>query len=122
MELVQSNDKASRSNHRVRCIACGEVSGALAADFRCTHCGGLLGVGVPLLVERGIARAGGLEGPVARAPNLEPRPRYQRRLAFSRNVAQSRRSDVGDYLAGGKYSGLSVAPVRTISWSSRLAG
>ncbi len=47
MEIVQSNHSISVANHRVRCISCGEVSGVLAADFRCTHCGDLLEVEFP---------------------------------------------------------------------------
>jgi threonine synthase len=47
MELVQSDRSISRANHHVRCISCGEVSGTLAADFRCTHCGDLLEVEFP---------------------------------------------------------------------------
>jgi threonine synthase len=47
MEIVQSDRPLSVANHRVRCISCGEVSGALAADFRCAHCGDLLEVEFP---------------------------------------------------------------------------
>ncbi len=47
MEIVQSDRVLSVANHRVRCISCGEVSGALAADFRCAHCGDLLEVEFP---------------------------------------------------------------------------
>ena len=38
-------------NHLVRCIACGAANGALAADFRCSHCGDLLEVDFPKWAE-----------------------------------------------------------------------
>jgi threonine synthase len=47
MGVVYRLRAVSRGNHLVRCIACGEVSPELAADFRCTHCGNLLEVEFP---------------------------------------------------------------------------
>src|SRR5208283_6072933 len=42
MGLLQSDRVASVKGHIVRCISCGELSAALAVDFRCTKCGDLL--------------------------------------------------------------------------------
>src|SRR5271165_4845777 len=44
MGLLQTDATTAAKNHCVRCISCGEVSAALAVDFRCTHCGELLEV------------------------------------------------------------------------------
>jgi threonine synthase len=44
MGFLQTDDTAAAKNHCVRCISCGEVSAAMAVDFRCAHCGELLEV------------------------------------------------------------------------------
>jgi threonine synthase len=44
MGFLQTDATTAAKNHRVRCISCGEVSAALAVDFRCAHCGELLEV------------------------------------------------------------------------------
>src|SRR5271169_803538 len=44
MGIAQSDHSTSVRNHTVRCISCGETGGAIAADFRCVHCGDLLEV------------------------------------------------------------------------------
>src|SRR5215469_10393631 len=47
MEIAQTSHSTAAKNHLVRCISCGEANGALAADFRCSHCGDLLEVDFP---------------------------------------------------------------------------
>ena len=47
MGIAQSHHSTVVSNHVVRCISCGETSSAIAADFRCVHCGDLLEVDFP---------------------------------------------------------------------------
>ena len=44
MGFLQTDVTTAAKNHRVRCISCGEVSTALAVDFRCASCGELLEV------------------------------------------------------------------------------
>src|SRR5271166_841342 len=44
MGLLQSDRTTVVKKHSVRCISCGEVSAALAVDFRCSTCGDLLEV------------------------------------------------------------------------------
>jgi threonine synthase len=47
MEIAPTSHSTAVKNHLVRCISCGETNGALAADFRCSHCGDLLEVDFP---------------------------------------------------------------------------
>ena len=47
MEIAQTSHSTAVKNHLVRCISCRETSTALAADFRCSHCGDLLEVNFP---------------------------------------------------------------------------
>ena len=47
MEIAQTTHRTAAQDHLVRCISCGEANGALAADFRCLHCGDLLEVDFP---------------------------------------------------------------------------
>src|SRR5271166_663283 len=47
MGIAQSDHSTVVRNHVVRCISCGEPSAALAADFRCVHCGDLIEVDFP---------------------------------------------------------------------------
>jgi threonine synthase len=47
MEIAQTSHSTAVKNHLVRCISCGEPNSALAADFRCSHCGDLLEVNFP---------------------------------------------------------------------------
>jgi threonine synthase len=44
MGFLQTDATTPAKNHCVRCISCGEVSAAMAVDFRCAHCGELLEV------------------------------------------------------------------------------
>jgi threonine synthase len=44
MGVLQSGNATAARNHKFRCIACGAVNPAPAADFRCTTCGDLLEV------------------------------------------------------------------------------
>jgi threonine synthase len=44
MGFLQTDATTAAKNHCVRCISCGEVSVAMAVDFRCTSCGELLEV------------------------------------------------------------------------------
>src|SRR5271166_823455 len=47
MGIAPSDHSTVVRNHVVRCISCGETSSAIAADFRCVHCGDLLEVDFP---------------------------------------------------------------------------
>jgi threonine synthase len=47
MEIAQTRHSTAVKNYLVCCISCGEANGALAADFRCSHCGDLLEVDFP---------------------------------------------------------------------------
>ena len=47
MGIAQTSHSTAVKNHLVCCISCGEANGALAPDFRCSHCGDLLAVDFP---------------------------------------------------------------------------
>jgi len=47
MGIAPSDHSTVVRNHVVRCISCGEATGAIAPDFRCVHCGDLLEVDFP---------------------------------------------------------------------------